>query len=176
MKAIQHPRTAGGAHAVGAENIFVGDGDTGQWPCLPCPAALRPPRGPGQGRFIGHSNKSVQAWIEPFDPLQQRAGQFFAAELAGGKAGAQLAMVLSCMAVRKSRYSIATLGDHSIIQTGFNAGGDGLKMLALVGLRSLHRRAGAAPYPADEPSARRRTVSTAFICSTNSRMADRLRA
>ena len=89
-EAIEYPRAAGRAHAIGAEDVLVRDGHTGQRSGFAARAARIGSPGLGKGALGGDGDEGVQLRIEALDTRQQGAGQFFAAERAGGQAGTEL--------------------------------------------------------------------------------------
>ena len=75
---------------MGAENVLVGDGHASQRARLAALAALVGDASLSERLFGGDGDEGIQSWIELFDPFQKGVGQFLAAELTSGEAGAKL--------------------------------------------------------------------------------------
>ncbi len=72
---LEHPRTTAGTQPGGAEDILVGDRDTGQRTGLARLQRLIGTLGGGERRLGGDRDEAVQARIETLDPLEIVAGE-----------------------------------------------------------------------------------------------------
>ncbi|MNN24111.1 hypothetical protein D3C81_1375290 [compost metagenome] len=88
LEVVEHLRAAAGAHAVGAEQVLVGDRRAQQGTVLAGSATGVGGTGLAQGQLVGDADEAVELRVELLDARQQGAGQLFGGKrLVGESAG-----------------------------------------------------------------------------------------
>ena len=94
---VQHARAAAGAHALGAENVLVGDRYPRQGGRLACGDALIGSLGCGQRSACVDCDEAVEGAIELADPVQKAAVQLHTRKLPARRPAISWATDLSYM-------------------------------------------------------------------------------
>ena len=93
-KGIQHLRAAAGAHALGAEDILVGDGQAGEEGSIAGGNGLISGIGLGQGLLGGHGNETVEFTVVLLDAGQEMLGELPGGEVPGSQTGLEFCQCL----------------------------------------------------------------------------------
>ncbi len=90
LEVVEHLRAAAGANALGAEQVFVGDGCAQQCAVFTVGATCVGGLGLAQGQFLGEADKAVDLGIQRGNSRQQGLGQLFGRKLFVGETAGDL--------------------------------------------------------------------------------------